>query len=205
MLQVADVSNPLSPVSIYSGPLNSLNPTGLGTFAIGAVHVYRFTVTWPTGPVDPTMANSKMSVQFDWSAGSASTTSPPAAPPAGIAPAPAAEAAAPKLTVSMSKKQRVIKGGGVQASATCTVACTVIGTGYVSAPGAAKTYRLVPARKTAAAGKKVRFKLRLPGHAKKPLRAALRAHRRLVVPITITAMGPTGRVTRVKRKIRVSG
>jgi hypothetical protein len=203
-LQVDEVTNPLAPVSVYRGPLNSLNPTGLGTFATGATHIYRFTVSWTAGPVDPTMAGSTMSVQFDWSAGDSSPTTT-TTPPAAVTPPPPATIAAPKLSLSMASTQSVIKSGGVQATAQCAVACTVVATGYVQASGAAKTYRLVPASKSAAAGRKVSLKLRLPGHARGPLRAALRAHRLLVVPITFTATGSTGKVTRVKRKIRVSG
>jgi hypothetical protein len=204
-LQVDDVTNPLAPKSIYHGRLNSLNPTVLGTFATGAVHIYRFVVSWADGPADPTMAGSKMSVQFDWSAGDNSPTPPTPTPPVSVAPSPPAAVAPPKLSLTMAKRQPVVNGGGVKAKVQCEAACTIVGTGYVSAPGAAKTYRLAPARKGAGAGKKVSLKLRLPGRARGPLRAALSAHRRLVVQITITATGSSGQVTRVKRKIRVSG
>jgi hypothetical protein len=207
-LDVQDVTNPLAPVAVFHGRLNSLNPTGLGTFAPATIRIYRFVVSWAPGTLDATMTGSSMSVQFDWSATSDITTSPKPTVPSPVTPSsPSAPAviAAPKLTLAMPAKQAVLRNGGVNATAACVADCTIAGAGYATVPGAAKTYKLVPARQNAAANQTVSLKLRLPAGARGPLRAALRAHKRLVAPITITATGSTGKVTRIKRKIRVSG
>jgi hypothetical protein len=214
-LTVEDITNALAPVTVYHGALSSLNPTSLGTFAEGALHVYRFEVSWPSGAADQTLAGSTMSVQFDWSAGdgSSTTTSPPSPTPptsgGGTSSPPAqrppVSTATPRFSLKLSGRQAVVKSGGVKGVAACTSGCTLAATGYVKVPGAAKTYRLVAVRKSAAAGKKLAFKLRLPRSARTPLRAALKTHRHPLAAITVSGTGAGGKVMRIKRKVRVSG
>jgi hypothetical protein len=208
-LAVDDVTVPVHPVPVYRGKLNSLTPTALGNFGVGAAHIYRFVVSWDAGTPDPTMAGSSMSVQFDWSADSGSTApEPPPAPvpgPGAAPPAITAPAMAPKLTLAAATRQPVMRNGGARVSASCAVDCTVLGTGSLSVPGASSAYKLTPVRRSGAAGRKVTLNLRLPARARRPLRAALRAHRRPVVSVSITATGANGKATTVKRKIRVSG
>jgi hypothetical protein len=210
-LAVDDVTVPTAPVAVYHGPINALNPTSLGTFGPGAAHIYRFTVSWPAGATDSTMLGSSMSVQFDWTASdnSQTTTTSPAPPvrtPAGSAPsAGGGTSALPRLTLKTASRQKVVKTGGARFTATCTTDCTVAATGTFSLRGAAKSYRLTPVRRGTTAGKKLALKLKLPRHAKAPLRAALRRHRKVVVTLGVLATGPGGKSTHVTRKIRVTG
>ena len=201
-LAVDDVTLPSAPVAVYQGPLNSLNPTSLGTFEAGASHTYRVVVSWPASAVDSSMYGSSMSVQIDWSAGDAGTTpaTPPATPPAGppvVSP--------PRLSVSTATTQKVLKRGSVQASAACDQACNIVATGSLSVPGAAKSYKLVTAHGSLKAAGRARLKLRLPRSVRKPLRAALKARRKVVAPIVISATGSSGNATRVKRTVRITG
>jgi hypothetical protein len=212
-LAVDDVTAPTGPVAVYRGKLNSLTPRALGSFAAGGSHVYRFVVSWAAGDADQTMAGSSMSVEFDWSTGRGTTTTDPAPTPTptptpvsgATPPVVSAPATAPKLTLGNSSRQPVLRDGGARVTASCAVDCTVVGGGSLSVPGAAKTYKLVPARRSAPSGRKVTLKLRLPRGARGPLRGALRNHHRPVVSVSITATGANGMATVVTRKIRVSG
>jgi spore coat-associated protein N len=200
-LDVEDVTLASAPIAVFHGKLNSLNPTSLGTFATGAARTYRFTVTWPPSSSDSSMYGSSMSVEFDWLAGDAASTPPvtqPSAPPPPVL-------APPRLGVQTAARQKVLKRGNVQAAATCDQSCTVVATGRMSVPGAAKSYKLVTARRSLPAGGKAKLKLKLPRSLRKPLRAALKAHRRVVAPITISATGASGAASRVQRKIRIIG
>jgi hypothetical protein len=204
-LAVDDVTVPSAPVAVYQGRLNSLNPTALGTFAPGAAHTYRFAVTWAPSAADPTMYGSSMSVEFDWSASDTVTTPvvpPPAPPPASPV---TTTVAPPRLSVSIRRTQQVLKSGSLQASAACDEACTIVATGSVSVPGAARAYKLVPARGSLTAAGKAKLRLRLPKTARKPLRSALKARRKLFAPIVIQATGSSGKGAPVKRKVRITG
>jgi spore coat-associated protein N len=76
-LTVEDCGTPAascaSPSSVYSGKLGALGTQALGTFAAGAAHRYRFTVTFPDGGVpsgpsagDNAYKGAQTSIQFDW-------------------------------------------------------------------------------------------------------------------------------------------
>jgi hypothetical protein len=206
-LAVDDVTVPTSPVAVYRGRLNSLAPTALGAFASGQAHTYRFVVSWAQSAADQTMTGSSMSVEFDWSAGDSGVPTAPTPPPAqgSTPPVVTAPVSAPRLTLALPSRQAVMRNGGARVTASCAVDCTVVGSGSLSLPGAAKLYKLAGARRSAAAGHKVSLKLRLPSRARQPLRSALRKHRRPVVSVSIAATGKGGKTTVVKRKIRVSG
>ena len=197
-LAVDDVTVPSAPVSVYRGQLNSLNPTGLGAFQPGASHTYRLVVSWPASAVDQSVYGSSMSVEFDWSAGDAGTppVTPPAAPPV-VTP--------PRLSVKAASTQKVLKRGNVQASAACDQACTIFASGSLSVPGAAKSYKLVSTRGSLQAAGNAKLKLRLPRSVQKPLRAALKARKKVFAPIVISATNVSGGATRVQRKIRITG
>jgi spore coat-associated protein N len=208
-LAVDDVTNASAPTAVYRGRLNSLGPTALGSFAPGSSRTYRFTVTWASaGAADTSFYGSKMSVEFDWLASDGVPTPPPPPPPAPVpAPQPAAPAppAAPRLNSAVSTHQRVVEQGGVLLQGACDQACTLRASGTVSIPGASAVYRLAPVSRSLAAGKRARLKLRVRGRTLSRLRAALRAHRRPTVAVTLSAKSPTGTSTTLKRRIRVTG
>src|SRR5205823_5979304 len=96
----------------------------------------------------------------------------------------------------------VLKRGSVNGSAACDEACTIVPTGSLSVPGAARAYKLVPAHGSLGAADKATLRLRLPKTARKPLRSALKAGRRVFAPVVIQASGSSGKSAPVKRKIR---
>lgn len=209
-LTVDDVTLPTAPVAVYHGPIDALNPTSLGSFGPGAAHIYRFMVSWPAGTDDSRMYGSSMSVQFDWTATDNSQPTSPTPTPTPSAPSSGGGSAggsggAPLLTLTAPSRQTVVKSGGARLSATCSTDCTVAATGSFALSGAAKSYRLVPLRHSTTAGRKLALKLALPTHAKAPLRAALRRHRKVVVTLGVLATGTGGRSMHVTRKIRVTG
>ena len=69
-----DVGDP----QVYSGALNGLASTSLGSFAAGATHRYRFAVTFPNGTPahDNALQGLSASVQFDWTADAPSRPRP---------------------------------------------------------------------------------------------------------------------------------
>jgi hypothetical protein len=69
-LRIRDVTNAGSPVIVYSGKLDALTPTALGTLAAAASRVYEFRVAFPdAGPgSENAYQGSAMSVEFDWTA-----------------------------------------------------------------------------------------------------------------------------------------
>jgi hypothetical protein len=203
-LAVDDVTRAAAPLAIYRGRLNSLGPTALGDLEPGSSRVYRFTVTWtPAGTADASFYGSKMSVEFDWLAGDPAQPPPPAVP----APDPAVPAApaAPRLSSAISRHQRVVKHGGVLLVGGCDEACTLRAAGTVSIPGASAAYRLAPVSRSLPAAGRAKLKLEVRGRTLSRLRAALRAHRRPTVAVTLSARSPAGATSTLKRRIRVTG
>ena len=69
-LVVNDVTNPASPLTVYTGKIAALTPAALGTVAPGTSRDYEFRVSFPdAGPgAENAYQGSSMSVQFDWTA-----------------------------------------------------------------------------------------------------------------------------------------
>jgi hypothetical protein len=205
-LAVDDVTAPASPVPVYRGKLNSLNPTQLGTFAAGASHTYRFTVSWPSaGAGDASYYGSKMSVQFDWLATSDTpvTTTPPVTPPPAVPSTPALTP--PKLTFSAPSSQSVLRQKAVLAGGSCDQACTISAKGTLSLPGASAVYKLTPATRKLAAAGTAKLKLKVPKKTLAKLRKAVKAHKKTTATVTVNATGAGGSAKATRRKILITG
>jgi PASTA domain-containing protein len=69
LLTIEDVTNPGTPVGVYTGSIPGLAPVSLGSLAAGASRDYSFRVLFPSlGALDNVFQGSAMSVQFDWTA-----------------------------------------------------------------------------------------------------------------------------------------
>ena len=80
-LVITDVTNPGSPVTVYSGKLAALRRSDLGTMAPGASRTYDFNVEFPDRGrgAENAYQGSSVSTQFDWAATSdGADTDPPA-------------------------------------------------------------------------------------------------------------------------------
>ena len=76
-LSIQDVTNPVSPVAVYSGKVGAMGAQSLGELAAGEARTYRFIVTFPEGgtPASATTGDnaykgSAMSVGYQWDAAS---------------------------------------------------------------------------------------------------------------------------------------
>lgn len=82
--------------------------------------------------------------------------------------------------------------------------CLVSATGFLSVPGAAKTYRLSRVRsRRVAAGRKATIKLRLSRRARIAARRALRARRHVTAGVTVVVRDAAGNPRTLRRKIRL--
>ncbi len=70
---LGDPAAPSAPVQKYFGKLGAMGARGLGTFAAGEAHRYKFTVTFPDGgtPAGPNAGDNAykgddVTVQYDW-------------------------------------------------------------------------------------------------------------------------------------------
>jgi sugar lactone lactonase YvrE len=109
---------------------------------------------------------------------------------------------APALRVRLVHIAGVLARGGVTLSVSCTPTCQLHGTGTVLGPhGARVNLRaisgLIPA------GRAVNLRLKLSARSIRRLQRALRRRRGLTARVTLSATGPTGKVTRRIVRYRV--
>jgi hypothetical protein len=126
-------------------------------------------------------------------------STPPAPLPAPAAPAPRPRLAAPRLTLKVARRQRVLHQHGAKVTLRCASTCRVVVT--------AKGLRLRTITVTLHAKHTAHRKLALTKPARRALSAALRRHRHITVRLTATARsaaGPSGASTRTAR-IAVTG
>ena len=118
----------------------------------------------------------------------------------GGGPPPPVADTAPTASLAGPSRQRI---GKLFVRASMNEAGTVTATGSVSVPGAAKLYRLRPARKTVAANQSVKLRLKLRSKALRAVNRALRKGKRLKARITVSARDLTGHQTVRRRTIRL--
>jgi hypothetical protein len=205
---------------VYSGALNGLPSTSLGSFAGGGTHRYRFVVAFPNGTPahDNALQGLSASVQFDWSAEApepppTTTTNPPVtttSPAAGtgtgggtLDPAGSGSQSAPKLSLAMPKNST--DTSQVSFVAICDKACTLTAGGTLTVPGSAKVYKLKTVRKTLRAGVRATVRVPFPSAGSKAARQVVRRGKRATVRLTMTvrngtASSTTRRTIVVKKK-----
>jgi Glucose / Sorbosone dehydrogenase len=116
--------------------------------------------------------------------------------------APPGDTVAPGLRVRVPLRQRVLRRRGVIGYARCSERCRVRLTARLRIGRA--SYRLRSAVRRPAADQRVRLRGRLTPRAARPLRFALRHHRRARVLVTLRARDTAGNLSRaVGRRVRV--
>lgn len=123
-----------------------------------------------------------------------------APPPVAPVPAGATPAAAPKLKLSVSKRQPVIKRGYVKVAASCDIACSLSARAKFTRKGTKKSLSSRVLRKSLPAGKPVTLKIKLSAAARKALRRALRAKHKTTATVTVSGTNAPESV-----KLTVSG
>ena len=203
-----DVGDP----QVYSGALNGLASTSLGSFAAGATHRYRFAVTFPNGTPahDNALQGLSASVQFDWTADApepTTTTDPPTttAPPVTTTaptttgggetfdPSAGGSKGAPKLTLKLPKTQT--DTSKVSFTAVCDRACSLAVGGTLTVPGSAKVYKLKSVAKTLRPGVRVTVRLPFPKAARTAAAKAVKRGKRATLRLTMTVRSGAGVLT----------
>ena len=222
LLSVQDVTG--TPVSVYTGSLDGMGPVALGAFAPGAVHTYRFTVTFPDGGApDNAYRSSAASVQFDWTATSDGSnppagggTQPGGSPPATggtppstggsppgtggtLGPAPSPQL----LTVTAAGTQRPLRQKAIVVKVRCSLACAITAGGSIAPVGRRlPRVRLTAARAKLGAGGSATLKLKLSRSALSATKRALAGRGRMAATVNVTATAP-GATSTAKRTIKL--
>jgi hypothetical protein len=195
---------------VYSGALNGLPSTSLGSFAAGATHRYRFAVTFPNGTPahDNALQGLSASVQFDWTADApeptpttTTTTTPPVTttPPSGgtgtgggetFDPSAGGSKGAPKLSLKLPKTQT--DTSKVSFTAVCDRACSLAVRGTLTVPGSAKVYKLKSVATTLRPGVRVTVRLPFPKAARTAAAKAVKRGKRATLSLTMTVRNGAG-------------
>ena len=192
---------------VFSGALNGLPSTSLGSFAAGATHRYRFAVTFPNGTPahDNALQGLSASVQFDWTADApeppptTTTTQPVTTPPSGgtgtgggetFDPSAGGSKGAPKLTLKLPKTQT--DTSKVSFTAVCDRACSLAVGGTLTVPGSAKVYKLKSVAKTLRPGVRVTVRLPFPKAARTAAAKAVKRGKRATLRLTMTVRNGAG-------------
>jgi hypothetical protein len=227
---VQDVTNLAAPATVYSGKLAAMSPRSLGTWTPGAARTYRFTVSLPdTGPPpspttgDNAYQGSAVSVEYDWTAtgegsggggsggngggggggngggnGSGGGGNGGGSGNPGGRPQPAA----PSLTVTGKKRQRLVRQKGLVVFARCSAACSIKAT--AKGKKGTKKVKLSTWRGQAKPGARVKIKLRLSKKRLKTAKAAVKRGRKSTMTVTVRATAGAGQsaLRRVKISVR---
>lgn len=140
---------------------------------------------------------------------------PPVAPPAGgenppsdntTPPTPSVQPPAdkqpPAVRLGGAKKQKLLKTKAILVTVLVDEAATVRAGGTLNVPGRARVYRLKSLTKKAAANKRVTFKLKLSKSQLKAVKRALRAKKKVVATVKVTARDAAGNARSATRKVR---
>ena len=126
----------------------------------------------------------------------------PPAPPVSPPPPPAADTTTPVLVLSGPAAQRLLRQKAALVTASCDEACTLVATGSLTIPGAAKTFRLGRATKVLSAAGKATLKLRLSKKALVALRTALARKKRSTALVAVKATDRAGNARSARKRIR---
>ncbi len=218
-LSISDISVLVTPIAVYGGPLATMPPQALGTFRPGAQRTYRFKIAFPSDSANE-YKNSAFAASFVWTATAQDEGSPP--PPGGsnpppserppTSPPPGGGGDGSSLTVKAPRGVALTKPkGALVFTARCATKCKVSASAVLTTGKAPKQFakqikklkkklkkfKLKARPVAAAAGKPVRFALKLSKKQAALLRKELKASKKLkvkiVVKITVVAVTSSGR------------
>ncbi|MEA3053037.1 MAG: hypothetical protein QOG72_1940 [Sphingomonadales bacterium] len=115
--------------------------------------------------------------------------------------APGRDTAAPVLTLSVSKRQKIAKGKRIVLTVTSNESATLTAAASLSIPGQAKRFKLKAVRRTLRARVKTKLTVKLSKKTVRRVKRALRKRRRVRATLTITARDAAGNVARAKRTV----
>ena len=203
-LSITDVTNPSSPVSVFSGTPATLGSRSLGSMSPGQSRTYSFTASLPLGGTNA-LSGSAMSMRYVWTlTGDGSHTGGGNGRPGGAGGAAGAGGGvvASKMPVSVKVNVKsALKKGVIAVTVKCGKACKL--NAYATAKGkpAVRTRRKSGRVKTA--GKKVTIKLKLSKAGKKALAKRLTKKKTLPLTVIVKAQDPGGAWKTVKKTAKV--
>jgi hypothetical protein len=203
-LRVTDVTDPGSPVAVYSGPLATMPPQDAGVVAAGSARTFEFRASLPeAGPaVDQNaLQGASASVGYSWTASAA--PSEPASPPStGESPS-SSEAARPPLRLAIARVRRSLRHGRLLMWAGCNSSCRIKARGRLRLKGEPHraAARLGLARRPRPLAGTQKLAIRVPRSLRWQLRA--NPHRRLLVRIALSARNDAGETATARRTLRV--
>jgi hypothetical protein len=212
-LAISDVTNPASPVSVFSGTPSALNTRSLGSMSPGQTRTYSFTATMPLGAATA-LAGSAMHMRYHWtltgdgssSGGGSTGGGKPKPKPGGGSGGGTAGAggagAVSKMPVSVKVNvKKAVKKGLIAVTVKCGQACKLTATAAAKGKPAVRTRR--KSGRVKAAGKKATIKLKLSKAGKKALAKRLKKKKSLALTVTVKAQDPHGAWRTVKKKAKV--
>jgi spore coat-associated protein N len=204
--KVLDVTDPSAPRPVYSGTLGAMTPRALGSVGPGAQRVYSFSVGLPaTAPALDAAQGGAVTVGYRWDATSASPDPTPTTPPPDTTPPPPPPAvAAPfKLRIVGKSSWSARRRGGPTVTARCTRTCSL--RANVRMRGMQRTLLLTVKAKpmASAAGRATRFNITMTKRSVSTIRRALKAHRRVAIAVTVTAVDQNRLTATARKLIRV--
>lgn len=115
---------------------------------------------------------------------------------------PPADKQPPAMRLGGAKKQKLLKTKAILVTVLVDEAATVRAGATLNVPGHARVYRLKSLTKKAAANKRVTFKLKLSKSQLKAVKRALRAKKKVVATVKVTARDAAGNARSATRKVR---
>jgi hypothetical protein len=228
-LFVQDVTNQAAPATVYAGKLGAMDPRALGDWAPGTSRTYRFTVSLPDGGVPPSATtgdnafqSSAVSVRFDWTAtaedgsgggggngGGGNGGGGSGGGGAGGGFVGGSDTAAPKLTLTGKKRQRLIRQRGLVVFVKSDEAVSLSAKAKGAKP--VKKVKLSGWRGQANPGARVKVKLKLSKKATKVAKRAIAAanrasaakkrRKRATMTVTVRATDAAGNASTRRLKV----
>jgi hypothetical protein len=220
---VRDMTNPLVPRTVYTGPLSAMPPSTLGGFSPGELRTYQFTVVLPTTAAGLNdLQGGSVTVGYKWSAVTPGDSAPPpttdppvvqpptggtAPPPTGgstTATPPAVDPPPLALTLKGRGTWSAREGRGPEVTATCTRTCAIRAAVRVRGTSTKLALKVTSKPMASAAGRSMRFTIALPRKALRTVRRAVARHRHISIAVTVKATDTKRLTAKARKLIRVT-
>ena len=190
-LSISDISTPSTAIGVYAGPLGSMPTLALGSFQPGESRTYLFTTELPVNAA-ASLQGGTVTVAYRWNAGAGggTTVQPPVITPF-------------KLTLTGRSRWSLRSRTAPTVAARCTRTCSPRASVRVRGLRRRMTLKVRSKPMASAAGSATRFELVLTRKAKKKIRRALRARKRIVIDVKVVAIDQYRIIATAHKLIRV--
>jgi hypothetical protein len=209
-LSISDVTNPGSPVGVFSGPPSALGTRSLGSMSPGQSRTYSFTATMP-GSSAHALAGSAVHMRYAWTLTGDGSSAGGGGAGGGAKPSPGhgggtagvgGAGAASKMPVSVKVNvKKAAKKGLIAVTVKCGQPCKLTAAAAAKGKPAVRTRR--KSGRVKQAGKRATIKLKLSKAGKKALAKRLKKKKSVALTVTVKAQDPHGAWRTVKKKAKV--